>query len=96
MNYTLTLIFLDGDKVEIVLDKPHRLASSPTPALTYEDAEGNFHNIPLSSLKDFFFHPMNYRLCEDWNSPKLEKPTPNCNCPLCIQRAEQIKKIAST
>ena len=95
MNYTLTLIFLDGSKEELTLGKPHRLATNPAAAITYEDGEGNFHNVPLSSLRDFYFHPTNYRLCEDWNSTKLEKPTPNCSCTVCLQRIEQIKKIAS-
>jgi len=93
MTYTITLVFLDGSKQEIILSKPHRLATNPTAAITYEDAEGNSHNIPLSSLRDFFFHPINYRLCEECTSTTLEKPTPNCSCPVCEQRKQKIQEV---
>lgn len=95
MTYTLTLVYLDGTNKEIILAKPHVLSSQPVGALVWEDAEGNSHNVMLASLREFYFHPVNYNLCAEWNNPKLEAPTPGCNCDVCKQRIDKIKKLAA-
>ena len=95
LTYSLFLVYLDGEEKKVVLSKPHTLATTPTAALVYEDAEGNVHNIPLSSLKDFYFNPRNYNLCEaDIPTTNLLLPTPGCDCSDCQRKVEKIKLVA--
>ena len=95
LTYTLTLVYLDGVEKEIVLGKPHSLATSPAAALVYEDTDGKSHNVPLTALREFYFHPQNYNLCAETNSPQnLSLPTPGCDCSDCKRKVEKIKLAA--
>ena len=95
MTYTLTLVFTDGQKEELTLGKPHTLATTPTAALLWEDGEGRTHNVPLSALRDFYFHPTNYALCRNHNASTLDLPTRGCTCDECKAKLEKIKKAAN-
>jgi len=80
-TYTLNIKFVNGETSEIILDKPHRLVPSNAQphALVYMQ-QNILHNLPFSSIMDFWFNPVDYNEVE-----KLDKstPTPNCDCASC-------------
>ena len=94
LSYTLFLVFSDGSQKEMVLEKPHNLVSNPVAAIVYDDAEGRTHNIPLSSLRDFYFHSENYNMCSRQQSKTLDLPTPGCECKECKRKTEIIRVTA--
>lgn len=66
MTYTLNLKFVNGETKTIALNNPHRLSPDNLRphAMTYMDDAGNMHNIPFSSLLDFWFSIQEYNECE--------------------------------
>ena len=63
--YMLSLRFTSGQKQDIMLEKPHQLTPDTLRphALVYEDDAGMVHNIPFSSLDEFYFDPKMYNQC---------------------------------
>jgi len=95
MSYVLNIKFINGEEKELVLSAPHTLTpdNSRPAALVYKDAAGLLHNIPFTSIMDFWFSVEAYTKCEAKDSP-LRRPTPGCNCEACVKATLEIKNAA--
>ena len=95
-EYTLNISFVSGNTVELTLDKPHRLVPDPTRphALVYTDSDNMTHNIPFTSIEDFWFNPELYNQCEEASGTlnTIRLPTPGCECASCKKTKEILKK----
>ena len=61
-GYLLTIEFNNGTTKEVRLSEVHRLTPdglNPV-ALVYTDRDGLMHNIPFTSMKEFYFDPSEY------------------------------------
>lgn len=65
-RYVLTIKFVGGEQKEFTLTEPHKLSpdNMRPVALTYKDANDLLHNIPFSSMLDFWFSVEDYKKCE--------------------------------
>lgn len=83
-TYTLCIKFVNGDSLEVVLDKSHKLVPNNVQPHALVYTHGDYlHNIPFSSIVDFWFNPVDYNEVE-----KIEKnaPTLNCQCAVCKEK----------
>jgi len=71
MSYILHLAFVSGRQQDIELTNVHRLVPDPARphALVYY-LDRMAHNIPFSSLEDFWFDPDAYNSVEKQTVPK--------------------------
>ena len=97
LNYSLYLKFISGEEKEVILENPHKLIPDQNRphALTYV-ADGFLHNIPFSSLADFWFDPAKYNECAKMKATQVQLPTPDCDCSSCQAAKNKIKTIAKT
>ena len=65
MSYILTLKTIDNNQREILLESPHEIVPSPADpkAVSWRDRDGNLHNVPWSSILEFYFSPQDYKKC---------------------------------
>jgi hypothetical protein len=65
MEYVLTLILINGQQRELLLDKPHVLVPSPNDpkAVSWTDRDGLIHNVPWSSIIELYFSPEDFNAC---------------------------------
>ena len=89
-QYTLFIRFVTGETSEILLHTPHKLVPDQVKplALVYNDGEGYLHNIPFSSILDFWFNVEDYNDCE--SGATNQQPTPGCNCAQCKKLKEKL------
>jgi len=95
ITYTLTFVYANGEEQVVSLSKPHSLADKPAAAVVYEDEQGRVHNVPLSALRDFYFHPTNFSVCSESKSATLILPTPGCDCADCQKKVVKLKQAAA-
>jgi len=97
LNYSLYLKFIDGREKEVILENPHKLIPDTIRphALTYT-LNGYNHNIPFSSLADFWFDPAKYNECAKMKETHVQLPKPDCDCSSCQAAKDKIKTIAKT
>ena len=77
-NYTLNIKYVDGSKEEISLTSPHQLVpdNKAPHVLVYSDKDGCMHNVPFSSIVDFWFMPEDYNDCEK----EAKSGCKDCSC----------------
>ena len=98
-TYELHLVYVNGTERVLTLDTPHRLVPDTMKphALTYED-DGKMHNIPFSSILDFWFSAKDYNQCDKQTveGTVLRLPTRGCQCEACKAAVEKIKGVANS
>lgn len=67
MEYVLTIVLINGQQREIFLKTPHELvpAANDPKAISWKDRDGLIHNIPWTSILEFYFSPEDYNDCRN-------------------------------
>jgi len=98
-QYKLHIRFVNGNEEVLELTNPHRLIPDNVRphALVYTDVENFVHNIPFSSILDFWFKIEEFNACErSQETGVIKLPTPNCDCESCKATIEKIKTISNS
>lgn len=80
MQYILTIILINGEQRELLLDEPHEIvpANNEPKALAWRDRDNILHNVPWTSILEFYFSPDEYNACRvAWMNKNKKKETVN-------------------